>query len=384
MMILVSPLTRAQDLTNCPTVENEEQIFCSTTAATVSNLQGVAGTDGLVWYDVPQGGTALAPTEKLVDGRTYYAGNIAGTCLTRESVLVQIDPQPVAGRTSSAYFCANDEPIDLVSYMAPLTDGRAAQPGGTFSPTLASGTTIFDPSVDPAGRYTYTVTSPYGVCEADDARIIVFIAPAPNAGEDRSVELGSLDEPVDLFSYIGGTPDTGGTWSPALTSGSGFFDPAVDPEGIYTYTIKKTTRIGNSTYGYRTLTCTDVATVEVVVQEDSRSICHKGETIIVNVNAVDAHLKHGDSVGPCGVANGFEVNVTVSPNPSSGLFRFSSENNLVSNIVIKNMQGELVRNFVFEKNFEDPQLNLTDLKPGIYFAEVHTSMGIAVKRIVRN
>ena len=35
---------------------------------------------------------------------------------------------------------------------------------------------------------------------------------------------------------MSGTPDTGGTWSPALASGSGIFDPAVDTAGVYTYT----------------------------------------------------------------------------------------------------------------------------------------------------
>ncbi|MGH1386626.1 hypothetical protein, partial [Kordia sp.] len=34
-----------------------------------------------------------------------------------------------------------------------------------------------------------------------------------------------------------GMPDTGGIWSPALTSGTGIFDPTTDASGIYTYTI---------------------------------------------------------------------------------------------------------------------------------------------------
>ena len=36
---------------------------------------------------------------------------------------------------------------------------------------------------------------------------------------------------------LGGTPEPGGTWSPALASGTSIFDPAVDPPGVYTYII---------------------------------------------------------------------------------------------------------------------------------------------------
>ncbi|MCK0127031.1 hypothetical protein MWU76_21765, partial [Gelidibacter sp. F2691] len=36
---------------------------------------------------------------------------------------------------------------------------------------------------------------------------------------------------------LGGTPETGGTWSPALASGSGMFNPSVDTAGVYTYTV---------------------------------------------------------------------------------------------------------------------------------------------------
>jgi hypothetical protein len=28
-------------------------------------------------------------------------------------------------------------------------------------------------------------------------------------------------------------------------------------------------------------------------------VCHKGHTIVISVNAVPAHLRHGDTLGPC-------------------------------------------------------------------------------------
>ena len=34
-------------------------------------------------------------------------------------------------------------------------------------------------------------------------------------------------------------------------------------------------------------------------REDKVTICHKGVTITVSKNALDAHLSHGDTVGAC-------------------------------------------------------------------------------------
>ncbi len=59
----------------------------------------------------------------------------------------------------------------------------------------------------------------------------------PVAGSNGSVSFCSGDPSADLFQSIGGSPDVGGTWTPALSSGTGVFDPAVDPGGTYTYTI---------------------------------------------------------------------------------------------------------------------------------------------------
>jgi mucin-2 len=138
---------------------------------------------------------------------------------------------PVAGSNASLSICSESTPQDLF-----LLLGSNAQPGGTWSPTLASGTGVFNPLLDSAGSYVYTVagTPP---CVNDTALVTVTITPAANAGTNTQVDLCSNADSVDLVTLLGGTPQSGGTWSPALTSGIGIFDPSKDSAGIYTYTV---------------------------------------------------------------------------------------------------------------------------------------------------
>ena len=58
----------------------------------------------------------------------------------------------------------------------------------------------------------------------------------PNPGKNNIIELCKNSSNIDLFDVLSGTPDPGGTWSPALNSGSGVFNVLEDVEGIYTYT----------------------------------------------------------------------------------------------------------------------------------------------------
>lgn len=54
-------------------------------------------------------------------------------------------------------------------------------------------------------------------------------------GKNGIAEICSTKE-IDLFDYLNGTPDEGGTWFPELASGTGTFNANSDVNGIYTYT----------------------------------------------------------------------------------------------------------------------------------------------------
>ncbi len=294
------------------------QEFCDIDAATVADLAATGTT--IQWYDDATGGAPLAGTTVLTDGETYYAtqtnavtgcesstrtlvtatiyvtpnsgglnatpisacntnnnvdlftgldgtedtggtwqnddgvgslvGNIfnatgvsSGTyqftylvtatapCVDSSTTIsVTIDEPLNAGTDNTLDICSDNGTTDLF----PLLGG--ADTGGTWTPALTSGTGVFDPLADASGTYTYTLTNACGTSSSD---VVVTVTQAPNAGSDNAVLICVIDGPTDLFAFLG-TADTGGTWSPALASGTGVLDPLVDNSGTYTYTVMAT------------------------------------------------------------------------------------------------------------------------------------------------
>lgn len=223
----------------CPEITQTEQSFCESIGSgndfrlpTVTDLVPTGAT----WYASADATEALPANTLLVNGSVYFAGNSNGTCEERQSVSVIIDDSPNAGATSNETFCENQEPVDLLDYMQESILGPADL-GGTFSPALASGGTIFDPAVDAPGRYTYRVESTNDACPADTAVIDITITPAASAGEGFTLNFCTSDEPQDLFTLLpeGVSPD--GTFEGIE---DGIFDPAVDAPGEFTYTVTQT------------------------------------------------------------------------------------------------------------------------------------------------
>ncbi|MCF6133026.1 gliding motility-associated C-terminal domain-containing protein, partial [Flavobacterium wongokense] len=171
------------------------------------------------------------------------------TCPSQPAqVTVVINPIPDAGTDGTLDICSNQNPIDLFDSLQ-----GTPQAGGTWSPALASGTGMFNPAVDISGVYTYTITG-IAPCVDDQATVTVSVTPGPEAGADSSLVICVNNPPQDLFLLLGPTAQTGGTWSPAMASGTGVFDPAVDPQGNYIYTLSGTAPCSN-----------DFATVSVTV-----------------------------------------------------------------------------------------------------------------------
>ncbi len=263
-------------------------------------LGGTAQVGG-VWSPVLASGTGVFnPAFDSSGSYTYTVSGIAPCGNATATINVTVIPKANAGTNGSLALCSNDPSQDLFGSL-----GGTPQAGGVWSPVLNSGTGIFNPAIDAAGVYTYTVTGtppcsnatatitvtitpnvtptftqlgPYcqndipgvlvspstngitgtwspatistatvgtqtytftptaGQC-ATTATMSVTILPLPNAGTNGVLPICNNPIPQDLFLSLGGTPQLGGIWTPILNSGTGFFDPAIDAAGVYTYTI---------------------------------------------------------------------------------------------------------------------------------------------------
>jgi gliding motility-associated-like protein len=219
------PPAAGNDVTNATVCANGEPLDLFT-------LLGPDAQPGGTWSPaLADGGSVFNPE---FDTAGIYVYTVMGTppCLPdAASVTVTIVSPPNAGEDTATAICSNVDPVDLFTLLGPN-----AEPGGTWSPALASGSGLFDPAVDIPGIYEYTVEG-VAPCESESASVSVQVIPGPDAGQNGELTLCINSAPQDLFDALNGTPQAGGTWSPALASGNGVFDPAVDAPGVYTYTF---------------------------------------------------------------------------------------------------------------------------------------------------
>ncbi|MDG1730542.1 MAG: gliding motility-associated C-terminal domain-containing protein [Algibacter sp.] len=215
------------------------QEFCD--IATVANLVATGTT--IQWYDAITGGNPLTDTTALTDGQIYYASQTDATTGCESSVRTAVTPtiyqSPIAGDPNATPIvaCNDNNNIDLFAGLDGTEDA-----GGTWQNDNAVGTlvgNIFDASGVSAGTYNFTYLVTASAPCVDDSETITITIEAPlNAGSniDPTLDICSNEGTIDLFTLLGGA-DTGGVWSPEMASTTGVFDPLVDLDGTYTYTL---------------------------------------------------------------------------------------------------------------------------------------------------
>ncbi|MBL7950376.1 MAG: gliding motility-associated C-terminal domain-containing protein [Flavobacteriales bacterium] len=208
-------------------------------------LLGGAPNPGGTWT-APGGGASngtFAPGTSVAGAYTYTVMGTAPCANATAAVTVSVVQPPNPGTNGSITVCSNGPVVNLFT----LLGGSPASGGAWTRPNGSSHTGTLDPSLDPAGTYTYTVTGT-APCSSASSTVQVAKVTAPNAGSNGSITVCSNMAPFQLFTVLGGTPSGSGTWrTPTNAAFNGTFIPGTTAAGTYKYIVPGTAPCVNDT-----------------------------------------------------------------------------------------------------------------------------------------
>ncbi|MCO6481665.1 MAG: gliding motility-associated C-terminal domain-containing protein [Flavobacteriales bacterium] len=170
---------------------------------------------------------------------TYHVNGIPPCASASSTVTVSVNQPPVAGQGRTINICSNAgifAMIDSLGGTPDLNGTWTALPSNTpssgiFNSNVAAGTYKYRYTVVPMGN------SPCGSVFAD---LTINVTGAPWAGNNGTMYLCSTDGTTPMFPSLGGSPQSGGTWSFGGVAHGSSFDPNNDVPGNYAYTIHGT------------------------------------------------------------------------------------------------------------------------------------------------
>jgi gliding motility-associated-like protein/uncharacterized repeat protein (TIGR01451 family) len=191
-----------------PTTTNNNQDFCLVDSPTVADIQV---NETVTWYDAPTGGTPYDTTAPLIDGTTYFASQIIGSCESsqRLAVLVQVGdaPTPTTNSTTQG-FCLIETPTVSDIQVNETVTWYDAPTGGTPYATT-------DPLID---GNTYYASQFVNGCESSQ-RLAVMVnvgnAEIPTS-ENSNQDFCVIDTPIINDLQVNETV----TWYDAPTGGT--------------------------------------------------------------------------------------------------------------------------------------------------------------------
>ena len=133
--------------------------------------------------------------------------------------------------------------------------------------------------------------------------------------------------------------------------------------------------------------CSNIITKTIVVKEimsgkNKIKICHNGNSIIINENALQAHLNHGDCIGECNINNSLknetienESNIEIIYNDIKNYIEINSkieEENAIFEIY--DNTGKLISTkFIGNIKIGNSSFNIENLSTGIYYGIIKIS-----------
>ena len=189
-----------------PTTTSTTQTFCSSENANVSNLL-VSGNIGstINWYNTPNGGTILSPTDVLVSGK-YFASQTTSGCegTSRLEVTVTIT-EPLIPTTTSLYqiFCSSINPkVSDILVTTSIGSNIKWYSSNTSTTPLNNNEYIL------SGKYYATSTT--SLCESQRIEIDVLlidpsISPSTNSNQSFCSSTNPTISSLIAYSSTGNT-----------------------------------------------------------------------------------------------------------------------------------------------------------------------------------
>ncbi|MBK9175701.1 MAG: hypothetical protein IPM46_05055 [Flavobacteriales bacterium] len=228
-------------ITAAPYAGPDDQVTLCKNSGIYDLLQFMPGASTCGGWTGPGGAPFSGQLNTATDlgGVFTYTTNCPGGCPQDAATLTVVLLNPAnAGNDVSAALCSNGTPPSLISYVngGDLT-GIFYYQGSTIPPDFSvPGTYALD--------YVVFGTAP---CTNDTADFLFTVNAAANAGTSSSVTVCQNDPVTPLIDFLGGSPQTNGTWTgPTGQNVPSVFNPAVGPAGLYTHTVAGTPPCGQA------------------------------------------------------------------------------------------------------------------------------------------
>ena len=203
---------------------------CVLDNSTIADLSATG--ENIAWYDAQTGGNLLPPSHPLVNGGTYWVQQTENGCTSDRfpTTVSVIDPiTPTTNAVQS--FCSSINPN--------ISNLQSSGTTVLWYDTETSTTPLKTTDLLINGNDYWVAEIAYPCVSSNRAKTTVAIDTAPNAGNSNSLLVCEVNlVNTNLFSLLGGSPDTGGTWTaPDGSAHSETFVAGTDVVGIYTYTV---------------------------------------------------------------------------------------------------------------------------------------------------
>lgn len=253
----------------------------------------------------------LDPATDAAGNYTYTVTSNSPPCSQTATIAVTINPQPNAGTDGATTTCASSAAFSLLSSL-----GGAPMPGGTWTGPSGASSGTFNPAVDAAGIYTYTITGT-PPCTDASASVTVTVNPSPFAGVGGPLILCSNSVPISLSTGLSGGYDPNGSWyDPSGAQVGGSFNPTTNAPGTYTYTVNGIAPCANSS-----------ATVTVTVNQLPNAGTNAAATLCETAGATVLTSLLGGAPGAGGTwadPSGQAIGASITPaTASSGDYTYS-------------------------------------------------------------